>query len=332
MSTNAKLGLRLQQLLAIMRKGKYVNHNIFNRELTHTWNVKPVANKTFYRDIRKLQNLAAPIEYDFRAKGFYLTDMDWTVDDIPTVQGDMKLLLLSEKVSHSFMPPQLRGELSNAINALLMKNETGMPDGMNLDNFQIITPEFAPQVNPEVFLEVYQAWENKHYLKIYYSSNSGNDSVKLIEPHVLAWDSGIWYIKGFVVNNNFHPCEPPYKIRVFALHRISKAEKKEGHFTVVDEDTKRIKQSGLFDFQLLEEVEIEFFQPFVKQISERFSSRSEAIISRDENSVRIRLQNIPEYAVLRLIFLAQANVKVHKPATLQDTLLQIAQTIQSNMM
>ena len=244
--------------------------------------------------------------------------------------GDMKLLLLSEHLARTFMPPQLRGELANAVNALLMKQD-GIPEGLTLENLLIFNPEFAPEVDPEVFLEVYQAWENKNYLKINYSSSQGHNSVKFIEPHLLAWNSGTWYIKGLVAKEDDVPCERPFEVRLFALHRIEKAEKSQGFFNVDAEDGKRIKKDELFNFQTLDEVEIEFFQPYVKQIAERFISTPQAIVSQDNNSIRIRLTNIYEHAAMQLIFLALCNVRVIKPAALQTKLRGVAQTIFDHM-
>ena len=323
--------LRLQLILGVMRRGKYINSNTFNQENTKNLNCNAVSAKTFNRDIRALKEIGAPIEYDARKKGFFLTDPDWTNEDMPTVPGDFKLLLLSEKVSRTFMPPQLRGELSNAVNALLMKQNSGIPEGMELENFQIFDPEFVPQVDPEVFLEVYLAWENKNYLKITYTSSKKHNSVKLIEPHILAWHSGIWYIKGLVVNDDGTACEPPFPIRVFALHRVKKAEKTAGSFTLDDEEIKRFKQDALFNFEKLAEVEIEFFQPYVKQIQERFFSRPESIIAQNDDSITIRLKNIHEHTALQLIFLAMGCVRVIKPASLQNSLRNVAQRIFDNM-
>ena len=323
---------RFQAILGLMRKGKYVNYSVYQNEVKNNINLDKVSDKTFSRDIHALRDtLMAPIQYDASQKGFYLTDPDWTYADLPVETGDMKLFLLSEQVSRSFMPPQLRSELTNAVNALLIKQEGGIPEGMNLENFQILSPEFAPKVAPEVFLEVYQAWENKNYLKITYSSSSGHDSVKLIQPYVLAWNSGIWYIKGLVAKEDDVPCDPPFKIRVFALHRIQNAEKRPGRFFEDSEDAKRIKKERLFNFQTLDEVEIEFYPPFVKQMAERFISRPDAIVSQDENSLCIRLKNIPEYAALQLVFLAMGNARVLKPASLQESLGKVAQNIFDNL-
>ena len=331
MPINKNQWLRLQMILGVMRRGKLINSNSFNELAADSMNIDGVSARTFARDIQALKDIGAPVEYNVRKKGFYLTDLDWTNEDVPTVPGDFKLLLLSEKVSRTFMPPQLRSELSNAVNALFMKQEGGLPEGMELENFQILSPEFLPHIDPKVFLEVYQAWENKHYLKIYYTSSQGHNSVKLVEPHILAWNAGIWYIKGLVANEDGVPCAPPLAVRVFALHRIEKAEKKESHFTPDDDDVKRVKKDALFDFSTLEEVEIEFFQPYVKKMKERFFSRPECIIAQNENSVTLRLKNITEYAALQLVFTAMGNVRIIKPASLRESLRNVAQNIFDNM-
>lgn len=323
--------VRLQMILGAMRRGKYVNSNSFNEMAEDSEDIKGVSARTFARDIKTLKKIGAPVEYNASKRGFYLTDPDWTNEDVPTVAGDLKLLLLSERVSRTFMPPQLRSELSNALNSLMMKQESGMPEEMDLENFQILNPDFVPQVDPEVFLEVYQAWEQKHYLKISYTSSAGHKSVKLIEPHILAWNSGIWYVKGLVANEDGIPCEPPFKIRVFALHRMGYAEKSPGHFSPEEEDVKRIRKDKLFNFETLEEVEIEFFHPYVKPMEERFFSHPESIIARGENAITVRLKNIPEHTALQLIFRAMGNARVIKPATLRESLRKVGQNIFDNM-
>ena len=323
--------LRLQSILGLMRKKTYVNYRIFNEEISPALSCGKVSARTFSRDITALIQIGAPLEYCAKHRGYFLAELDWKNNDLPTVQGDFKLLLLSEKVSHSFMPPQLRGELSNAVNALLMKQEDALPEGMDLENFQILNPEFAPKVDPEVFLEVYQAWENKKLLKFSYISSKGHQSVKVIEPHILAWNDGIWYIKGLVANEDGVPCELPLSVRVFAMHRIGNAKNIGKAFTTDEEDRKPLKQNSLFAFECLPEVEIEFFQPYVKQIKERFFSQPESIIAETENSITIRLTNIPEYAATKLIFLAMGNVHVIKPASLRETIRKTGEAIIKNM-
>lgn len=332
MPVNKNQWLRFQSILAYMRKKRYVNYRLFMKDMQRSNPTYYIAPKTFTRDMQNLKKqLGAPVEYDQHHKGFYLSDPDWNSKYMPTTSGDLKLLVLSEKISQTFMPPQLSGELNNAINALLMKQEKAIPEEMNLENFQIINPVFAPQVDPELFLEVYNSWETMHYLKITYLSSQNHQSVKLIEPHVLAWNNGSWYVKGFLANDNGVPCNQPFPVRVFALHRIQKAEMLPRRFFSFDDDIKRIKKSNLFDFQLIDEVEIEFFPPYLKQMEERFSSFPDAIVSKNENSMLVRLKDIPEYTAIQLVLLAGGNARIHKPASLRESLGKIAQTIMKNL-
>ena len=148
---------------------------------------------------------------------------------------------------------------------------------------------------------------------------------------MLAWNAGIWYIKGFLVNEDGEACPPPYEIRVFALHRIEEAVIAKEKFFVDDEELKRIKKKELFNFETIDEVEIEFFPPFIKPMAERFSPKSDMIISQDENSLRVRLKDVPEYAVLRMVFNANGYARILKPARLQESLREIANRTLENM-
>ena len=84
-------------------------------------------------------------------------------------------------------------------------------------------------------------------------------SEKLFEPHVFAWNGGSWYLKGKLLRNNEERFEEP-PVQVLALHRIETAEMREGTFFPAPEILKSIKEGGLFDFQKLPDVEVEFFK------------------------------------------------------------------------
>ena len=349
MPVNKKQWLRLQTLLSLLRRNGYrgVNYKSFIKKMKEEYEFKldaeydnedkgkdeefHISSKTFYRDIDALKKVfGAPVKYDKGGKVFYLSRPNWTNESMLTVPGDMKLLMLSQNLSEKFMPPQLRGELANAVNALLMKREKYDAENMNFDNFQIITPEYSPRVASDVFVKVYQAWEERNYLKFTYVSNKGHESVKIIEPHILAWDSGIWYIKGFLANDDSVPCEPPFDIRVFALHRIKNISEG-GSFYATVEDTERMRQDSFFNFQPLPEVELEFLPPCINAMAERLPDTPGVIVSRDEKSLKVRLTDVQEYTVLRLISHAHGSVRVNKPESLKETLRRIAQNTLDNM-
>ena len=55
------------------------------------------------------------------------------------------------------------------------------------------------------------------------------------------------------------------------------------------------------------------------------------IISQDENSLRVRFKDVPEYAVLRMVFNANGYARILKPARLQESLREIANRTLENM-
>lgn len=329
MPVNKNQWKRLQTILGMLRKGDVVNYQFYMKEMLKEPNFY-IAPRTFSRDIVKLRQLGAPIKYNPRKKTFFLTDREWGME-LPTESGNMKMLLLGERVARNFLPPQMRKELREAVDYILKDSEIAISAHTNIFDFQVIAPEFSPQVDPEIFKEVYEAWESSHYLKINYCSSQGHNSDKLITPRVLAWDDGCWYVKGYVVSENGIPCDPPWDIRVFALHRIRKAEMTAGEFIPTTEDFHHFKGAGIFNFPKLPEVEIEFFQPEAQWIREGFASDSSAIIAQSENSITIRLENVSEHTAAKLISQARGNVRVIKPASLQDSLRKVAQTILGNM-
>ena len=320
---------RIQTILGILRRGLFVNYPSFMKEMLSDRNFY-ISPRTFSRDIIKLRQLGAPIKDNPRKKGFYLTNREWTME-MPTEAGSIKMLLLSERISQSFLPDQMRKELRESIDYILMNSETSVPESTSVFDFQVLVPEFSPQVDSEIFKEVYQAWENSHYLKINYCSIQDHTSEKLIVPRVLAWDDGCWYTKGYVASEDKVPCSPPWNIRVFALHRIQKAEMTAGKFIPQTEDFSRFKGAGIFDFKKLPEVEIEFFKPDAQRILERFASHTDAVIAQSENSITIRLQQVSEYTVLQLIFRAMGNARIIKPASLRESLRKVGQNIFDNM-
>ena len=329
MPVNKNQWERLQTILGILRKGLFVNYRSFMEEMLEEPDFY-ISPKTFSRDIMKLRQLGAPVKYHPRKKGFYLTDREWNMA-LPTESGSMKMLLLSERVARNFLPPQMRKELREAVDHILLTSETEVPEHTSVAAFQVIAPEFSPDVDSAVFKEVYEAWERSRYLKISYCSIQGHCSDKLIVPRMFAWDNGCWYVKGYVAKENGIAFSPPWDIRVFALHRIQKAEMTPGVFIPGTEDFSRFKGAGIFDFKKLPEVELEFFQPELKRIRECFASNSAAITAQTENSLTVHLEKVSEYTVWQLIFRSMGNVRIIKPASLQKSLRQVAQRIFDNM-
>jgi predicted DNA-binding transcriptional regulator YafY len=320
---------RIQTILKMMRQNRYPNYTSFIKEMKSQdiAGAYKLSSKTFQRDIADLRDeYGAPVYYDNSRKGFYLSNVDWYNEDLMVEPFEMKAALISERVASGILPEPLRGEMNKAINALLMKNENGMAEKAELECFQILCPEHLPQVVPDIFLTCYNAWEQRKYLLLRYHSVKGHVSEKFFEPHVFAWNGGSWYLKGKLLRNNEERFDDP-PVQVLALHRIESAQMREGTFFSAPEILKSIKAEGLFDFQKLPDVEVEFFKPFDQAMYEKYLNTPGAIKKRKAESVIIHLHNLTEYEAAQLVLTTCGDAKVHKPDSLKLYMRRIANKI-----
>lgn len=320
---------RIQTILKMMRQNRYPNYTTFIKEMQaqDIAGTYKLSSKTFQRDIADLRDeYGAPVHYDASRKGFYLSNVDWYNEDLMVEPFEMKAALLGERVAAGILPEPLRSEMNKAVSALLMKNENGMAETAELECFQILCPEHLPKVDPEIFLTCYNAWEQRKYLLLRYRSVKGNFSEKLFEPHVFAWNGGSWYLKGKLLRNDDEHFEVP-PVQVLALHRIEFAEMRHGTFFPAPEILKNIREDGLFDFQKLPDVEVEFFKPFAQSMLEKYESTPGAIKEIKDESVVIHLHDLTEYEAAQLVLITCGNAKVHHPPELKLYMRRIANKI-----
>ena len=320
---------RIQTILKMMRQNRYPNFTSFVKEMKNQdpAGTYKLSSKTFSRDIADLRDeYGAPVRYDASRKGFYLTNTEWYNEDLMVEPFEMKAALLGERVADGIFPEPMRGEISKAVGALLMKNESGMAEGVELENFQVLCPENLPKVRPDIFLAAYNAWEQRKYLKLIYRSAKNHVAEKLFEPHVFAWNGGCWYLKGKLRRDDETHYDPP-KIQVLALHRIEQAEILAGQFWPEPSILKGVKESGLFDFEKIPEVVLEILHPFDQSLAAGFADK---ITERGEGYIRIVLKNIPKYEALQVVFSTWGNVRVLSPGDLKDKICRIAHKMLDN--
>ena len=320
---------RIQTILKMMRQNRYPNFTSFMKEMKNqdAAGTYELSGKTFSRDIADLRDeYGAPIHYDASRKGFYLSNTEWYNEDLMIEPFEMKSALLGERVASGIFPEPLRGEISKAIGALLMKNESGMAEGVELENFQVLCPDNLPKVRPAIFLASYNAWEQRKYLKLVYRSAKNHVSEKLFEPHIFAWNGGCWYLKGKLRKDDGKTYEPP-KVQVLALHRIEQAEILEGQFWPEPSILKGVKESGLFDFDRIPEVVLEILRPFDQSFSAGFADK---ITARGNGFIRVVLKDIPKYEAVQIVFSAWGNVRVLSPEELKIKVCRIADKLLEN--
>jgi len=101
-------------------------------------------------------------------------------------------------------------------------------------------------ISPLVFKAVIDAWRSRKSLKIRYGDPKGNVGEREIEPHVVAFHRGLWYIKGYKL--------PAREIRTLAVHRITIAEPGENSFEFDQQLLDETQKNGLFTYPKIEGV------------------------------------------------------------------------------
>lgn len=324
---------RMQVLLKMMRKSAYPNHTSFIREMQkEDIAFKGISSKTLQRDIADLRDeYGAPVKYDAVRQGYYLEDTDWYNADLMVEPFDMKAFLLGERVTDGILPAPLRSAMNKAVNALVMKNENGMAEGAELENFQILCSKYLPQVDPDIFLLCYNAWEEHKRVRLTYNSAQKKHSLKLFEPHILAWQEGRWYLKGKLLKDNDTSFVDDPPVRVLALHRIESAELLNSRFDPAPEILQSLKLRGLFDFTTLPDVEVEIFAPFDLLLYEKYENTPGAVKERKADSVVLHLHNLNEYEAAQLVLKTCGNAKIYNPPELKEYVRQIARKLLSNL-
>lgn len=324
---------RMQILLKMMRKNSYPNHSSFVKEMQREDpSFKGISAKTLQRDIADLRDeYGAPVQYDPSRQGYYLEDTDWYNGDLMIEPFDMKAFLLGERVTDGILPAPLRSAMNKAVNALVMKNENGMAEGVELETFQILCSQYLPQVDPDIFLLCYNAWEEHKRVRLTYNSARKNHSLKLFEPHIFAWHEGRWYLKGKLLKDDDISLADDPPVRVLALHRIEKAEILNSRFDPAPEILQTLKKGGLFDFTKLPDVEVEIFAPFDQLMYEKYANTPGAVKERKTDSVVLHLQDLNKYEAAQLVLKTCGNAKIYTPPELKEYVRQIARKLLDNL-
>lgn len=331
MPANKNKLLRLSVIVEMMRKNEYPNYTRFMAEMAKrdTAGAYQLSAKTFGRDVEDLRcEFGAPVAYEPSLRGYYLANLDWYSASLMVEPFAMKSAVLGQKVAESLMPEPLRSEIHQAVRALLARNSTGFSDLAELNMMQIINPIQLP-LTADVFRTVFQAWEKRQKLQLTYSSAKGLQSDKIFEPHVLAWQSGVWYLKGVLLGTPDFSYRKPYPT-ILAVHRISRAEMLCSSFAGSQQILATVKAGKLFDFPRLPQVCL-LFQPAVAiQARERFAGQPDCLREDPSGAIEVTLKDMAEHEAIDLVLWAHGEVKVLAPESLRQSVLRIAEVMLKN--
>ena len=157
----------------------------------------------------------APLKYDHEQCGYYLDNTYWEFNS--PIIGDNKILamVLGSRLAENIFPDPIRSQIQYATAEQLTTNANELLETAYLDSL-MICGHMTVNIDSKIFGTIFDAWKNNEALDIEYSNALGHKSSRRIDPHIIAFQDGAWFIKAY--------CHNKKKIWIFSVHRINSAK------------------------------------------------------------------------------------------------------------
>ncbi|MEX1212847.1 MAG: WYL domain-containing protein [Balneolaceae bacterium] len=275
---------------------------------------QPISKETLQKDIHQMKNSAdlgfyAPIGYSRAHRGYYYKDPDYSISSMP-IQAEEKesvefvLTLLKQRSGLPFLH-----RFENFIEKIFTYSKLHSSLDRNLSDyvqFEKPTPvEGLQWIEPLV-----DAVQLREVVYIqYYSYQRQSPSERMIHPYLLKEYDNRWYVYAFD--------ELSDENRLFGLDRIRSLSAKPGrtfrYFTGNRQELFRHMIGVSMTDNDPQEIILKFCAPQSEYILSKPIHESQEVISRDRNSVTIRLFVRINYELQSLVRGYGTDVEVLKP-------------------
>ncbi len=316
---------RIMRLISMMKENRFPNHARLVAEMKKLdpAGTYQISQKTVQRDILYLKNeFKAPIRYDNEKRGYFLTNPEWTLDVPLLEETDMKAAVLGARLAETLFPSPVRGEVRQAVDHLLSGNEKGLDENASL--LALVATGARVPIQPEIFSEIFKAWQTHHAAEIHYKgASSETPEPMLLEPHVLVFHDGIWYLKAKLLERSGRVlAETP--VRTLALHRISDARLHPGNF---QPDSALIRESNagdIFHLPKVRNIRMRLTGSAVTYARENFSGEFKAF---PDGSAELLIPSADEYKLLQFIFTSGGEARAIAPDEFKKKVRSIAEKV-----
>ena len=244
---------RLMRIAALLKENRYPNSESLVKEFRRMALEEGIeidcGKKTILRDMKVLEEeFNCPLAYDRARNGYYLKHHGWDfIAPALLDENEMLASVIGARISESIFPPPIKNRIREAVDYLLQNNNPDFLDTANMDSLSILSGLYVT-LDPQIFLAVFEGWQNHRCLRISYADYIGNISERIIEPHTMVFYNNAWYTKGF--------CKLKKEPRTFALHRIRKAELLTSVFTPDDAIIESINPDEFLGFEKVRDVKL----------------------------------------------------------------------------
>ena len=244
---------RLMRITALLKENRYPNSESLVKEFRRISVEEGIeidcGRKTVLRDMKVLENeFGCPLAFDRARNGYYLKHHGWDfIAPALLDENEMLAAVIGARIAEEIFPAPLKNKIRNAVDYLLQNNNPDFLDTANMEGINILSGLYT-DLEPLIFMTLFQGWQTNHCVKIAYADWQGELSERVIEPHTLVFFNNSWYTKSF--------CRLKNQPRTFALRRIKKAELLKNEFTPDREIIKSVNPDDFLGFEKIKDVKL----------------------------------------------------------------------------
>lgn len=319
---------RLMKLVSMLRQNKYPNHRILQSKLRalDATSMYSMSQKTVQRDVKYLRDVYnAPIAFDNGKRGYYLTDLNWKFEVPQLDKDEMKAVTLGARLAETIMPQPIAGEIQSAAETLLCNNLSGLEPNTVL--ISLVAQGARIPVKPDIFREVFEAWQTRRGLTVKYMKGmTGKILEYLLEPQVLSFYDGLWYLKAIIITQDGEtlPEQKP-TIRTLALHRFQFAAIYPGSFKPDMRLIEEVNDGKLFNFPTIDEVVLRFTDYAIPYALENYESV--LIDKQPDGSLLVTIYDAIDFKIVNLVLNEGGAVQVVSPSELATKVIEQAKRV-----
>lgn len=322
---------RIRVFIRMLKQNTYPNFSSLRKQLEREFGgAYDFTRQTMYRDVEYLKSLGANIKFDHQNhNGYYLLNTNWHGYASFLGEDEMEAAVLGAQFAERILPASsLRDRIRGSVDSLWAGHY--LPDeDSDVQWNSLIIQGLPVKIDPEVFQIIFEQWRSQHDVEITYTPmKHGKVQTATIEPHILTFNNGTWYVRGKVISpGKRNPMHNDFL--TFALHRISAARRVGDPFVPDMKEIEAVRKGGAFNFPKIQDVRLKASGMALRQALESLPVKRAVYMTSDD--AELELEEIEEYKVINFVMVSAGNAYVIAPASLKEKALMQARAVVSSL-
>ena len=324
MSLNKKQLQRMVYFIKKVKENNYPNSYSFAdylRKLDLEENINIASTpRTIQRDIRILkEEFHAPLVYDHTRSGYTLISPEWEFTTPVLSESEIITMVIGGQLAETILPASpIKTRIRDSIAQQLTTNNSELLETAYLDAFMVCA-RMTVNIDGEIFQTVFDAWRRKEALDIEYVNAKGKQSLRRIDPHILAFQDGAWFIKAY--------CHLKNKVWIFSIHRIVSAAATGKYFEHDKHLVEHTKRDGLFELERIQNIVLRCDKRIINYARDYQFHPEQEIITLDNDQFELHIPSAQHDELVRWIMCQTGQAAVVKPAKLKKEIREYAEKI-----